>query len=393
MNPMRQWISVLALSCGAFIFNTTEFIPIALLSDIGRTFAISPTQTGVMITVYAWVVALTSLPLMLLTRQVERRLLLLCLLALFVVGHGITIWATSFTILLLGRVLVAFTHAIFWSITAALAVRVAPDGEGSRALSLMSLGSVLAMVLGLPLGRFLGGLYGWRITMMMIAVSAVLIALILAKTLPLLPSKNSGSLKSVGLIVKRKSLMMLLMFTVLIVVAHFTAYSYIEPFVRDVAAFSEHHITALLTVYGFAGFLGSYWFGKWFDKHSRAVFLIACAVLAMCMLLLLPLANSQLAIFALNVLWGSAFMAMCLAMVSRVLHFASDATDVANAIYSALFNVGIGGGALLGKYLENQVGLPNLGMAGGVLALLALMLAWRLAKQTDFVNQTMPSAS
>ncbi|HHK6005597.1 TPA: sugar transporter [Neisseria subflava] len=386
-STFKQWVSVCALAVGAFIFNTTEYIPIALLSDIGQSFGKPATEVGMMITVYAWIVALLSLPLMLMTKNIERRKLLLMLFALFALFHALSFFSWNFNILLVSRIGIALTHAVFWSITASLAVRLAPTGKTNQALGLLSTGTVLAMVLGIPLGRVVGQYFGWQLSFLLIGVCAAGVMLVLAKNLPALPSQNTGSLSSLPSLFKRRNLMLLYAMTVLIITAHFTAYSYIEPFVLQVGGFKAEQVTIVLSLYGLAGFAASYLFGKWFAKSQRLFMLGAVTVILLSALLLLPFASSPYAVYALVFIWGVAIVIVSLGMVSKVLSFASDATDVANSIYSGLYNVGIGGGALLGHYVTVWFGLSNIGIAGALLAAAGLAVCGLLFKEQDNLTQ------
>ena len=382
-STFKQWVSVCALAVGAFIFNTTEYIPIALLSDIGQSFGKAATEVGMMITVYAWIVALLSLPLMLMTKNIERRKLLLMLFALFALFHALSFFSWNFNILLVSRIGIALTHAVFWSITASLAVRLAPTGKTNQALGLLSTGTVLAMVLGIPLGRVVGQYFGWQLSFLLIGVCAAGVMLVLAKNLPALPSQNTGSLSSLPSLFKRRNLMLLYAMTVLIITAHFTAYSYIEPFVLQVGGFKAEQVTIVLSLYGLAGFAASYLFGKWFAKSQRLFMLGAVAIILLSALLLLLFASFPYAVYALVFVWGVAIVIVSLGMVSKVLAFASDATDVANSIYSGLYNVGIGGGALLGHYVTVWFGLSNIGIAGALLAAAGLAVCGLLFKEQD----------
>ncbi|MCU4320774.1 sugar transporter [Acinetobacter bereziniae] len=386
-SETQQWVSVISLAFAAFIFNTTEFVPVALLSDIGKSFSMQATDVGIMITLYAWLVAPISLPIMLLTKNIERRFLLIGLFMVFVASHALSYFAWSFDVLLASRIGIAFSHALFWSITASLAVRVAPKGKEFQALGLLATGTALAMVLGIPFGRMVGESYGWRNTFGLIAIGAAVVCLILAKTLPRLPSVNSGSLSSLKVFLKRPSLMMVFALTVIVITAQFTAYSYIEPFALNVAHFSSTQTTTLLLIYGAAGFFGSYLFGKFAKKYPKLPIPLSSLILAISMLLLTTLSIDFVSFSVLSLFWGMAIICFSLAQQAKALNLASDATDVAMAIYSGLYNVGIGGGALLGGLVTANYGLNHIGVVGGIIAVLGTLLALVLVQRKDFIQK------
>ncbi|HCL5287664.1 TPA: sugar transporter [Salmonella enterica] len=378
INPVSRkvaWLRVVTLAIAAFIFNTTEFVPVGLLSDIAESFHMQTAQVGIMLTIYAWVVAVMSLPFMLLTSQMERRKLLICLFVLFIASHVLSFLAWSFTVLVISRIGIAFAHAIFWSITASLAIRLAPAGKRAQALSLIATGTALAMVLGLPIGRVVGQYFGWRTTFFAIGMGALITLLCLIKLLPKLPSEHSGSLKSLPLLFRRPTLMSLYVLTVVVVTAHYTAYSYIEPFVQNVAGLSANFATVLLLILGGAGIIGSLVFGKLGNRHASSLVSIAIALLVVCLLLLLPAADSEAHLAILSIFWGIAIMVIGLGMQVKVLALAPDATDVAMALFSGIFNIGIGAGALVGNQVSLHWSMSAIGYIGAIPACAALVWA------------------
>lgn len=375
-QQLRQisFLRILGFALSAFIFNTTEFIPVALLSDIAESFQMDVSHTGLMITVYAWVVSLMSLPFMLFAANFERKRLLLVLFAIFIASHILTVLAWNFWILLLSRIGVALAHSVFWAITASLVIRVAPKDKKQQALGLFALGSAMAMVLGLPLGRILGQILGWRATFATIGIIALVIMLLMWKLLPRLPSKNAGSLASLPLLVKRPTLVAVYLLTMIGVAAHFTAYSYIEPFVIQIGGLSAEKTTAVLLLFGLSGFIASFLFGKLHPKFPRIVLMSAVVLLIVAEFGLLPLSEHLTALLILMLLWGIAIDLLHLCLQLRVLQLAPEATDVATAIYSGIFNVGIGGGALIGNQVMQHWGLMNIGYIGAIIGGIGLIL-------------------
>lgn len=372
---------VMLLAFAAFIFNTTEYIPIALLSDIGTSFSMPVDKVGIMMTVYAWIVALVSLPLMLATAKMERKRLLVGVFTLFVASHILSAVATGFGVLLIARTGVALAHAIFWSITASLVVRLAAKDKRTKALGLLATGSALAAVLGLPIGRLVGQYLGWRASFALIGVLALICLVILWKILPNLPSRNVGNIKSLPDILKNTPLLLVYLMIILIVTAHFTAYSYIEPFMLNMVNFSANFATWILLMFGLAGIVASILFGRYYERMERSFLWLAMMAIALGLSTLF-LFSDMSALWVINAfLWGIGATTISLVLQIQVLRLAPKATDVAMSIFSGVFNIGIGGGALLGGIVIAQMSLIHIGHVGAAVALLAMLAAWAYTRR------------
>lgn len=372
-SGLKAWLPVIGLTFSAFIFNTSEFIPIGLLSDIAADFSITESHAGLMITVYAWVVALASLPLMLVFAKTESKKLMLSITALFVVSHVLSGLASDFYMLMLSRMGVACAHAIFWSIVTPLAVKTAPEGKQSTALSFIVSGSSIAMIVGLPLGRTIGLYAGWRATFLIIGAVALIILCILAAVLKKTPGESNFSIRKLPSLFKTPALLGIYLITVIAITGHFTGYSYIEPFMGQVAGMGSTLITLVLTLFGVVGIFGSVIFSKFYDRHPG--FFIKYAVSGICIsLLLLQAASFSIwSEFLLCVFWGLAINSYNLVFQSEIIRNAPQGTAVAMSIYSGIYNVGIGTGALVGGAVCDGTGIQYIGYVGGAIVLIALV--------------------
>ena len=373
------WLPVLTLTLCAFVFNTSEFIPIGLLTDIGRDFGTTEAQTGWLVTIYAWVVAILSLPLMLLAAKMECRRLMMLILALFVGSHCLSAVSTSYWMLLISRLGVACSHAIFWSVVSPLAVEVAPKHKRSTALSMVVAGSSIAMIAGLPLGRVLGLYLGWRVTFLAIGLTAALALFCLWRFFPSVESQQAVKLRQVPKLLTQPALLGIYILTPIIMIGNFTVYSYIEPFLAQVTGMVPNHITWVLVAYGAVGIVGSWVFSHFYDRHPLTFMKAAVVGMALSLLLMREAATAEVTVFVLCLFWGFAVTLYNLTFQSAIIAAAPTGTAIAMSVFSGIYNVGIGSGALVGGVVCTHLTIGEIGYVGGGIALLAAAYClWRV---------------
>lgn len=359
----------------AFIFNTTEFIPIGLLTGIATDFGMSEAQASSIISVYAWFVALMSLPLMLLVGRYDFRKILLGIVGLFVLSHAVSAVAPNFAVLMASRLGVACSHAIFWSVISPLAVQIAPKGRSETALSMIITGTSLAMIAGMPLGRVVGLHLGWRYSFGCIGAAALLAFLLLLFMFPKTPNNQSVSLNSLPVLFRNPVVRALYVFTFLSVMAHYTCYSYIEPFFKQVARLADGQVTLLLTIFGLAGVGASVLFSRFYHGYGKVFLPFITASLAAVLLLLRHDASGFYPSVAHCILWGLTFTLFNLVLEFEVIRNTGRYSTIAVSIYSSIFNVGIGCGAVAGGAALTTFSIANIGYAGGVVAVVASVYA------------------
>lgn len=373
MDNMKKWLPVISLTLSTFIFNTSEFIPIGLLTSIADDFAITESKAGLLITIYAWVVALASLPLMMAFAKTENKKLMLSLVTLFTASHILSGFSNSYVMLMISRIGVACSHAVFWSIVTPLAVHVAPEGHRSTALSMIITGSSIAMIVGLPLGRAVGLMVGWRVTFLLIAILSAIVLCLLAAFLPKVPSDNNISLKTLPTLVSTPALLCIFVMTALTITGHFTAYSYIEPFLGQAAGFTNGEITMVLSAFGVIGIIVSVLFSKYYDRHQFAFLRVAVLGICICTLLLGISSGNGFIMVCTCLLWGLSINCFNISMQSCIIEYSPYGTAIAMSIYSGIYNVGIGAGALVGGIVCSHIGIPFVGYVGGAVSLISAL--------------------
>lgn len=374
---LKEWLPLIGMTISAFLVNTSEFMPIGLLTDISNDFNMTAAQAGVMITAYSWTVTILSLPLMLLACKIEPKKLLLGTLTVFSTCQVLSVISIGFPFLVVSRIGVACAHSIFWAIASPLAVRVVSKEHQSKALSAIITGTAIAMVLGMPLGRMIGLQIGWRMTFLCVAVISFLVLVYLAFVFPKIENTESFSINQLPELFKNSRLMITYIITFLFATGYYTTYSYIEPFLQRVAGFPSTLVTITLMLFGVAGLSGSYLFSRYYDDHRFAFVQTVLFGFAGALGLLYPASINMYMIILVCAIWGIAAMAFQTSFQAEIIECVSTAaSSVAMAIFSAIFNLGIRSGTWLGGVVYTNTSLNFIGFVGAMIVLVAAFISF-----------------
>jgi DHA1 family purine ribonucleoside efflux pump-like MFS transporter len=365
-----RWAAVGSLALGVFGLVTAEFLPASLLTAMARDLAVTDGAAGQAVTATALVGAVAAPSIPLLTRSLDRRRVMLALTVLLVLSNALAATAQSLAMLLAARVMLGVALGGFWSMAAALTMRLVPGPLFARAMSVILTGVSLATVCAAPVGAYMGELWGWRSAF--VAAGAVSVFTLAAQwlALPALPPRDRPDLRVLGALLARADVRVALLAVLLVISGHFAGFTYIRPLMENVTHLPVAAISAILLGYGIGGFFGNFAGGFIAERSERLAIVLGGAVIAVLAAVLL-VAGSSAAVTAIAVLlWGFAFGAFPVGFQTWITRAAPDQAEGAGGLLVCAFQVAIASGAIGGGVLVDHIGA----LGGPAFAVAALTL-------------------
>jgi multidrug resistance protein len=373
-------LAIFALTIAAYAIGTTEFVIVGLLPTVATDFAITLPLAGLIVSVYALGVTFGAPVLTALTGRIERKPLLLGLMALFIAGNTAAALSPNYEVLLVARVLSAFAHGVFFSVGSTIAADLVPENRRASAIAMMFMGLTVAIVTGVPIGTYVGQIFGWRATFWGVAALGVVAFAGIAALLPGTLTKSApASLLDQVRVLGSGRLLIVFAMTALGYGGTFVAFTFLAPILQEVTGFSERSVSLILVLYGVAIAIGNIAGGRIANtnpvKALVGLFLLQALVLVIFSFTVISPVLTLVTLAALGFLSFANVPGLQLYVVQLAKEHRPGAVDVASALNIAAFNLGIALGAWLGGLVvASPLGLAATPWVGAILVSGALLL-------------------
>ena len=400
--PPLPWRGLLALSAAVFLSITGEMLPTGLLPEMSGSLGVGEPLVGLLVSVFAFTVVVTSAPLTAVTQRMPRRTLLVGVLVVLAVTTAVCAIAPEYWMLVTARIVGGIAHGLFWALVGAYAARLVPEAQIGRAVSIVLGGGTIALILGVPASTALGQAIGWRAVFGLVAALTLAGAAVVwwalrsserrsASAARLAAGDIAGatdaaaatSAHDAGATATRPAVtrsrpntgtaavLLVCVVTAITMIGQYAALTYVAPIITDVVGAPSTWVAPLLFVSGIAGAAGLVVAGSPVARRANRAMLAAMAVVGVSLVVLSLSPGLWPAVIAFAV-WGFGFGAIPPLLQTRLLQAADPAKrDAASALYTTAFNIGIGGGALVGGVLFDAFGVEVLPAAFAILLLIA----------------------
>ena len=374
------WWGLLALATAAFTDVVTDLLPAGLLPQMSSSLRVPEARVGLLVSAFAVASALAAIPVTAVLRGLPRRPVLQWVLAGFALLDAVTAVSSWYPLTFLARLAAGVMGGTLWSMLAGYAARMVPARQRGRAIAVVLAGITVALCGGIPAGTALAGALGWRASFGLLAGLALLLGAWIRWQVPAVGGDPASRRTPVRRVARLPGIPAVLAVTLLLLTGHQAMYTYLAPF-------APGRTGLVLFVFGGATVAGIWVTGIVADSHLRPVLLAALTLIATAMLVLGLAAREPVALLAAAALWGVAFGGAPTLLQTALVDASGPASaDVATALQTTVYNVGIAAGALAGGLVLGGTGaaaLPWVTLAFTVAALGTVATARRRAFPPD----------
>jgi predicted MFS family arabinose efflux permease len=350
------WAAVVSLMLGAFSQVTAEFLPASLLTPIAADLGVSVGAAGQVVTATSLVGIIAGLATAIVTRAMDRRVVLWSLTVLLIISNLLSATAGNLVILLFARALLGISLSGFWAMATATAMRLVPADALPRAIALIFSGVSIATVSAAPIGAYLGDLWGWRNVFLLAAVVGAVVLVFQVLTLPRLPPLTSPDVRTLFVLMRRPSVRLVMIAIAVCISGHFAGFTYVRHFLEQVPKLPVTAISLVLLAYGVGGFFGNFAGGALVARSAKVAVVTGSAAIAVLALVLLVFGGSGLVSAIAVGLWGFAFGVLPVGFQTWMVRVASDEAESAGGLLVSAFQLAITVGAVVGGVLVDGFG-------------------------------------
>lgn len=372
--------SIAILAVAAFVIVTTEFLIVGLLPALARDLGVSVATAGQLVTLFAVAVMVCGPFLTAWLAHLDRKRLFIGILVLFAVSNAVAAVALNIWILALARLVPALALPVFWGTASETAGQIAGPEKSGRAVATVYLGISAAMLFGIPLGTLASDAIGWRGAFGLLGALSLVIAVLIALSMPTVRSAPAGGMKAQASILKSRFFLANVALSILVFTAMFTGYTYLAEMLEKSAGIAPSQVGWWLMGFGAVGLVGNWLGGLWVDSKPLATTAIFGAVLALGMAGTMAFAQAGAGFVIALAVWGIANTALYPICQIRVMKAASGAQALAGTINVSAANGGIALGAVIGGVAISTWGAGNIGYVSAAIAVLAVVAAPLVAK-------------
>lgn len=346
--------ALLALATAAFTAVMTELLPAGLLPQMSAALDVSQGQVGFLVTAYAAAAVVVAIPVTAALRGLPRRPVLIVVLVGFALLNGVTAASSWYPLTFAARLLSGVVGGTMWGMLVGYATRMVPVTHRGRAIAIVSGGITVALCLGIPAGTAMADAFGWRAAFWVLSALALsLVGWVLARV-PDFPGYGAEARTPLSRVATLPGIATALAVTAVVLLGHQSMYTYLAPFTTH-TGFGRTGL--VLLVFGIATVAGVWLVGTLVDSHLRATLLSALALVAAALLALALFSDNPAVLLGAVATWGLAFGGIPTLLQTALVDAAGPGNaDVATAMQTTVYNLGIAAGSLVGGLVLEGAG-------------------------------------